>query len=538
MMKVIIADDEENICRLIYGLIDWKSLGMEIVGVAHNGVEALDMVKSKSPNLMITDIRMPGYDGLEMIRRAKNIEQDLNCIIISGYRQFEYAQNAIQYGVGDYLLKPIKKDEFLTALVKMKERYRQHTEQLNKEELIRKQMENDAHRLRDNLFTEYLLNKNKSTQDFTVEMINQNFHYLFHPGVFQVYAVKIDCGYEDQYNDAVKILGDRAAQITSRLLKGLCFDMGLYFQDSAVFCVLNYRQEDKNAVKDRIEAVLGELMVQKDDFRQVGFTIGAGTAVEEINRLEDSFQTSCYAVWQRLLEGTNRQIESKTMHTAPREFSVKLAEINKTMGTALEVLDKDAVVKCISDLKKQIVTENLFNGQEIFSLSKHVCNMYLTGLRNNHVEMHHAEEFFEKFTIHADRCGSVDQIFEYLSLMVGESLDLICQDKKQVNAKPIRLAKQYIRENYMNPISLEEVSGFIGFNPTYFSALFKKENGGNFVDYLAETRMNKAKDLLRETNLNIAVICRQVGYNDLKHFTKSFTKVTGIKPNEYRKLYS
>lgn len=103
MIKVIIADDEENVCRLIRSLIDWESLDMEIVGIAHNGVEALNLVKSLSPDLMITDIRMPGYDGLEMIRRAKNIAQDLNFIIISGYPHFEYAQNAIKYGVGDYL---------------------------------------------------------------------------------------------------------------------------------------------------------------------------------------------------------------------------------------------------------------------------------------------------------------------------------------------------------------------------------------------------------------------------------------------------
>ena len=90
----------------------------------------------------------------------------------------------------------------------------------------------------------------------------------------------------------------------------------------------------------------------------------------------------------------------------------------------------------------------------------------------------------------------------------------------------------------MKPITLEEVSGIVGFNPTYFSTLFKKESGNNFVNYLSEIRMNRAKELLRETNLTIAVICEQVGYSDLKNFTKSFTKSVGLKPNEFRKLYS
>ena len=107
MIKVVIADDEEKVCQLIMGLIDWESLGMRIVGVAHNGIEALERIKECKPDLIITDIRMPGYDGLELIRQTQEIKADVDFIIISGYRHFDYAQNAIKYGVGDYLLKPI-----------------------------------------------------------------------------------------------------------------------------------------------------------------------------------------------------------------------------------------------------------------------------------------------------------------------------------------------------------------------------------------------------------------------------------------------
>ncbi|HCR41668.1 MAG TPA: DNA-binding response regulator, partial [Lachnospiraceae bacterium] len=87
-------------------------------------------------------------------------------------------------------------------------------------------------------------------------------------------------------------------------------------------------------------------------------------------------------------------------------------------------------------------------------------------------------------------------------------------------------------------VTLEEVSSFAGFSPSYFSTLFKKESGINFQEYLSEVRMKKAKDLLKETNLTIAGICEQVGYSDLKYFTKNFKRIAGIKPNEYRKLYS
>ena len=97
-IRVIIADDEPRICRLILSLIKWDKLGMEVVGTAHNGVEALDLIQAKAPHIVITDVRMPGYDGLEMIERAKQSNPDLEFILISGYEEFAYAQKAMSLG--------------------------------------------------------------------------------------------------------------------------------------------------------------------------------------------------------------------------------------------------------------------------------------------------------------------------------------------------------------------------------------------------------------------------------------------------------
>jgi len=113
----------------------------------------------------------------------------------------------------------------------------------------------------------------------------------------------------------------------------------------------------------------------------------------------------------------------------------------------------------------------------------------------------------------------------------------IIEAKKLESIKPIRIAKQFINDNYMNTITLEDVSSMVNFNPSYFSALFKKETGENFLEYVSRVRINKAKELLKDTDLNIATICEKVGYQDIAHFTRYFKKYTGIKPNAYRKLY-
>ena len=110
MIKVLIADDELKICELIFRLIDWEAMGMSVIAVAHNGRETIEIIKNEMPDIVITDIRMPGYNGVDVIRIGKEYNSDIQFIIISGYSQFDYAQDAIHYGVSDYLLKPVKEE--------------------------------------------------------------------------------------------------------------------------------------------------------------------------------------------------------------------------------------------------------------------------------------------------------------------------------------------------------------------------------------------------------------------------------------------
>lgn len=121
MLKVVIADDEKMICSLISQLLDWKALDIEIVGMAYTGIDAFEMIITKEPDIVISDIRMPGYDGLELIKRIKEAGIEAEFVMISGFKQFEYAQNAMKYGVKYYLLKPIEEEKLLEIIQEIKE---------------------------------------------------------------------------------------------------------------------------------------------------------------------------------------------------------------------------------------------------------------------------------------------------------------------------------------------------------------------------------------------------------------------------------
>ncbi|MBE6905863.1 MAG: response regulator [Ruminococcaceae bacterium] len=538
MMKVVIADDEAKVCQLISGLVDWASLEMEIVGVAHNGIEALEMIETLRPDLMITDIRMPGYDGLEMIGRGKKIKEDIDFIIVSGYRHFEYAQSAIKYGVCDYLLKPIKKDALLDTLHRMREKYRQRTQQLSAEERLKIRLQSDISRLRSNLMTNLLLQRGGNSNGLQMEKLNHEYHFHFEPGYFQVFLVKIDCEYGILYESGMKVLEDKMKQILQGLLKAKCFDLEISFQESRAYCILNYGKDAKETLRRQLRAVMDELLVQNSVFEKVELTIGLGSAVENLNQLEDSLKAAEWAVSQRLVEGTGKMIETAGIPACPPVGGAPLAEFNKEIEAALEILDINAAASAVDSLKKQIQQIPQISGQEVFQLVTSACLNYLVLLKNHQFSDDREETLHEKFISRADLCSSVPQLFGYLLNFIQESMGTVIQDKKQAEKKPIRLAKQYIQQNYSKQISLEEVSSVAGFNASYFSVLFKKESGQNFMEYLSEVRMNKAKELFKETNLSVASICEQVGYSDIKHFTQGFKKFTGLKPNEFRKLYS
>lgn len=537
MSKVIIADDEYKVCQLIRNLVSWQDFDMEVVGVAGNGVEAIALIEETQPDLVITDIRMPGYDGIEMIRRTKEINKEIDFIIISGYRHFDYAQSAIRYGVSDYLLKPIKKDELTATLTKMAQRHKERQGRLSEEETLRHRLRGDIERLRLGLFSDLVLNPAPQIASYDLRQINQDYHYNFAPGLFQVIYIKPDPGYKAN-NETMKYLSEKIRQMVRTILKPHCFDAKTLYGETGACCLLNYCEQNKDLLRKQYKTLLGEITMQCNIFEQMEITIGLGEVVPSPEQLPDSYASARTAVEQRLYLGTGKLIEGQPPTGETATHLMLTPEVFRKLSAAVEILDKDAVIQLIRELH-QSADQACQRGCR--GLAEAVCSFYrrmLYELAAAQLPVEQDQQLAAQFCESADRCGSVWMLFEYLELATEELLGKIITEKMQADTRPIRQAKLYIQENYMQPLSLEDVSNLVGFNTSYFSTLFKKETGKNFVEYLTEVRMEMAKELLRDTRKSVLEICANVGYSDLKHFTRRFIKHTGIKPTEYRKIYS
>ena len=188
MIRVLVADDEEKACQLICKLIRWEELEMKLVGTASNGIGALQMIEAEHPDLVLTDIRMPGYDGMELLKRARIQNPDMEFIIISGYSHFEYAQTAIRYGVSDYILKPVNEEALNATLQKVRQRYMEHQVLTEKNLEQKKQQVLDQARVRETLW----MDLEYARIPRNMEALNEKYWYHFQEGKFRTFLIQAD----------------------------------------------------------------------------------------------------------------------------------------------------------------------------------------------------------------------------------------------------------------------------------------------------------------------------------------------------------
>jgi len=536
-VTVVVLDDEEKVCRLILQLVDWEKLGMTVAGTAHNGVDGLALIQKVRPDLVITDIRMPGMDGLELIGRIRGLLDGVDFIIISGYHQFEYAHNAIRYGVEDYLLKPIKQSELNATLEKIAGRHRSRQAREETTRQLEARLESSLGKLRKDFFLDYLLTE-ETPEIPSLEALNHTYGYRFSPGFFQMVVLKLDCPPRDFSGEMLIMLAAQANTLLQPLLGECCSDFELQTGDCRIRLLLNYPGKEKPSVRKQLKQFHDDLQVRKSIFEIAELTMALGSPVPSAAELRSSLREAELMLGERLFGQTGRLYEEQPAD--PRSSGGDLlAAWNREMEKACEVLDLPAARSAAENLGSRL--RNLPDSTGFLLLEAHreaghrffilLANRGETGLPD-------PEGMERQYLRELDLLSRAEALTGRLIGLVEEVFSLMAEMRQQAESRPIREARRYITEHFREGgISLEQVAEAVGFNPTYFSQLFKKETGSGFLEYLTAARMEAAKELLRTTKFTVAQVASEVSYSDVKHFTRLFRKAAGIKPSEFRKLY-
>lgn len=552
MYKLLISDDEIRVCKFIQHLIDWESFGIEVIGLAQDGETALKIAKREHPELMITDIRMPGMDGLELIREIREAKLDTDIIIISGYKQFDYAQQAIRYGVEDYIVKPIDERELTSMVRRILEKRGDRQTLLTEKEEAEQQLKANW-KMMQSAYLQQLISG--SMQDTSEE----KFPELSEVGEMTAVLVKpdIDCAKEEFsiYDTLLKKINAIAETVFSTD----SIQCMTAIKDEGVYLIVNYT--DRELLRANVRLLKRQIMVQNGAFfPKFTITVGIGTGKQSIKEIRVAIEEAEAAILNRLFLGTGDIIEAD--HGADRavrgaenavrgthqfnrtaERAIQMMEdqiftqsIRAMLLEKIEIFDAEGVVQIVRSIGTQCYEAASLDGSAVRRICKSVLNTYLFGS-----EIIRGKEDPEEFRFRWNRlfcmCATCREVFEELGKYLKADLERLLERKTSHQLRPIRDAKLYLQEHYKEQVYLEAVAKQAGFNPAYFSTLFKKETGQTFSDYLIELRIAGAKSLLTEGDQPIADIAEEVGYTDLKYFSRIFKRTTGLTPSEYRKLY-
>jgi two-component system response regulator YesN len=535
-MKVIIADDEPKVAKLIKALINWEELGIEFAGIAKNGYEAIDLIRSQDPDIVITDIRMPGMSGMELIKSAKDIKAELEFIIISGHRHFDYAHSAMQYGVNDYLLKPINQEELIAALMKMKARITRNATLLSEHEQIMRVEEDKRRSKRLELFD--LLMEPAGQPAITREFLNDNFGYVFRDGSFRHIIFKVDGSAAEVHPGTLAVMEDKLRKLAEKHLGSLCFDLEITFICSRGNIVVNYPGDKKEDVRSALKDIFDEMRTQNHYLPTSIFTMLAGPVFENAAGLMDSWHGAEWMTYERIIFGAGFFYEEMSERPGAEGITALIRSATRAMGKATDVMDVELLDKTVADAVKSLSSMDDLTGKDVLNFVKSIYDVWLTFALQYSVTYSASEKIREKFLDRLDIIPSTDGIYAFLRDEIKGAIRELKDSLGEADNRPIVCAKQYIKEHFAEQISIDDIAEIVNFNVSYFSTLFKKVTGNTYREYLRGIRMDEAKRLLKETNLSVALICDNVGYNDVKHFSSSFRKTTGVKPSEYRKLYS
>uniref|UniRef100_UPI002FE002E6 response regulator transcription factor n=1 Tax=Muricomes intestini TaxID=1796634 RepID=UPI002FE002E6 len=528
--RVLIVDDELRIGMLIKKLIKWNELDMECIDVMDNGETALHVIKEEIPDIVITDIRMPKINGLDLICMTRDISEKVKFIVVSGYKEFEYAHRALQYGVDDYLLKPINENELNTVLKKIYD----ELDMLENKSIEKREMQKKVSESKQIIKRDFL--KNIIEQDEDLELENAGIPLT--GDIYRGIDIKLD--YVD-YNKSDKkqdrLTVERVIAIVEKILKGVTEEVLICEKENLhLYCLFNYNYSQRKLVKNSINDILSEIKEYLIGFELYEVTIGVGREKTEFGEIRFSMKESWRAVENRIKAGTGRLIYTGLKTGDNGEQGKDCVEkYRENFWSSIESYSRENLEQCINQIYSNFMLCDDMDFSMCYRVADELIEMFF-----ERIDMHQEElrQVRRRLQGNCQHCYSIPQLKNLLKIELGNYLDMSREAIEAESAKPVRQARQYINQHYGEKIVLEDIADIVGLNPVYFSVLFKKETGINFSAYLVNVRLEKAKEMLCSTNETIAAVGESVGYRDSRYFSQIFTKTVGVKPVLYRKLHS
>lgn len=535
-IKVFLVEDEMVIRRGIKNSIDWEKEGYIFCGEASDGELAYPMIIKEKPDILITDIRMPFMDGLELCKLVKKELPNIKILILSGYDEFDYAKEAICLGVTEYLLKPISSGKLLEALNGVSESIRREKED---KDLVRKYMEemreNTEHEKQK--FFEQMIAGNLSMVD-ALET-GKKYEMNLSAGMYNLLLFRFTLGEENRKSG--ELLGEAEyaiEKLTERLEYVFEFQRGV---EGWAFLLMADNEEQMSERVKELSKVLEEIM---KNYSTIAYFGGIGQPVARLRELEESFREAERALAARFTMELNRIISVEDIRMAQNVDTLddieitSFGEIEKTRTMLEKFLNngaEDEIDEFVDVYINELSEENLKSvlmRQYIIMDAYIVMMSFCEKIEGIEGEMQAQSEELKNSM---KTIQTLEEIKNYIRMLLKKIIGVRDTISGRRYSDIIEIAKDQIRKTYMSDeISLNTIAAEVGMSPSYFSSIFSKEMGKTFVEYLTEIRMDRAKELLMCSSMKTSEIGYEVGYKDPHYFSYIFKKTQNCTPKEFR----
>lgn len=535
-IKVFLVEDEMVIRRGIKNSIDWEKEGYIFCGEASDGELAYPMIIKEKPDILITDIRMPFMDGLELCKLVKKELPNIKILILSGYDEFDYAKEAIRLGVTEYLLKPISSGKLLEALNGVSESIRREKED---KDLVRKYMEemreNTEHEKQK--FFEQMIAGNLSMAD-ALET-GKKYEMNLSAGMYNLLLFRFTLGEENRKSG--ELLGEAEyaiEKLTERLEYVFEFQRGV---EGWAFLLMADNEEQ---MSERVKELSKDLEEIMKNYSTIAYFGGIGQPVARLRELEESFREAERALAARFTMELNRIISVEDIRMAQNVDTLddieitSFGEIEKTRTMLEKFLNngaEDEIDEFVDVYINELPEENLKSvlmRQYIIMDAYIVMMSFCEKIEGIEGEMQAQSEELKNSM---KTSQTLEEIKNYIRMLLKKIIGVRDTISGRRYSDIIEIAKDQIRKTYMSDeISLNTIAAEVGMSPSYFSSIFSKEMGKTFVEYLTEIRMDRAKELLMCSSMKTSEIGYEVGYKDPHYFSYIFKKTQNCTPNEFR----
>ena len=500
MMNILIADDEKIEREGIRYLLSLEK-GERRIFEAANGKQAMQILRTENIDMILTDIKMPVMDGLEMARRAKELFPEIRIVIFSGYNDFTFAQEAIRYGVTDYILKPVDPDNFHEIIEKAEKNIRERQAEENRE--IRRQ----------NFLQQYFL---------------QNYLYSGKKEILEKAGEFVDLDKWNGWHCAILIETDTAFFDTAEEN----FPGELQKELRRVFFYLNLNERQS-------------LLLFQDVY--CDYLLVANHLYTFLKR---NYMVRIYLSVSRKFDGCEclpeilgqleQQMEEKFYHPEKHIFSCEEEELKMVAG---EVQDSQLMQMISEDISRKD-TEQLWKHfeclKEKYSSNTQFSAMYIKFVFSNVIqELFQENQFADEHRLEQEidrlySCGNIMDILKVTEDNIRE-YEKFLERSMSESRNEVAAVKNYIYQHYGEDLNLEMLAEKVYLSSGYLSFIFKKETGMNLNRFIKVFRMEKAGEFLHDTNMKVAQISEKVGFANVSYFCRSFREYYGCSPESYRK---